>query len=322
MIAKKSHWHEITEEESKLNEIFRETDFLLKRFFELYESVSINTNEEKNISTSSFEQITPFGLELAYILNDITKAVTKITDIWEKWFKEKSLVKYFHELWFEPLYFVRFIREKLNKIAEFSKPRENLKLDFKNFLYWEYHIIIISISSAFDKIANIYLYCNSPRISEEEMNDSKKIKKIRNIHKNLYFENIEKSLEDILSYSVAKQKFLVFNKFVVSSFYWKEIHKSTRNNLMHNPVYKNDFSMEHAPFIVIDFYILLRTLWTVAVVNWNLLEVLDNATSKNNKSPELWKSIRKNIKDSPEELDNHFCALMEIKTGINHNLEN
>lgn len=144
-----------------MNQIFNDSDLLLDKFLLLYDNCP-------NDDTAESKNITPSQLEFAAICCEINNTVVLITKIWEKWFKENNLSKYFHEVWFETLYLDRFIRKKLNKIANNVNPKENLILNFKDSVFWEYHRIILNISSAFDKIANAFLFCNSPIISDEE----------------------------------------------------------------------------------------------------------------------------------------------------------
>lgn len=150
----------------------------------------------------------------------------------------------------------------------------------------------------------------------KKKNNSKFLKNIEYIYNHTYFWNINDQLSKILGYSIINQNFLVFNNKITSSLYWTETHKSTRNYFAHKPSFNNKFDISHTIFIIIDFYILLRTLWSLSLTNWNALQILDNANGKNNKAPELWKFIREKIKDDHDLLNQWLSELLSLRAGM------
>lgn len=102
------------------------------------------------------------------------------------------------------------------------------------------------------------------------------------------------------------QKFLFFNKSIVSKKYWKEINRETRNRITHSYFgYDSKFYMTFVPFIFVDLYILIRSLWHVSVINWDVLEILENIYSKGINFPLGTSTDWENLKNS-NSLNNHL----------------
>lgn len=314
----RSHWHEPTEKEKQINEIFKINDVKLERFLELYQKFDDKYRDEIDTKTDQEkEEFLKALKEMASLcMNDINKSVISVGKIWEEWFKKNEIFKYFHEIWGEPLYLVRFILEQTQKIM-LSEPKFSSTLSYKTNLYWHIHSLIINISSAFDKIANIYVSCNCPVITKEEVEKEPKfLKKIESIKKNLYFDNIDESLTKILEYSISDQNFLIFNKKVTSTSYWREIHKQTRNDFIHGYFgYYHKFSASYLTFILVDLYLLLRSLWFVSVINWNILEALNNIYSRKNDLSKKWFCVEEVLKNNSHFLDHYFSQTIIDSAG-------